>query len=109
MGKTTPVYFEVPEGVASFDLWLSSDVPGETAAAKLYAPDGKQVASFRTVEKTIDMQAIKVAPGQAGVWKAVLEKADMGIIEDVYIKLGPQLPGYLSLDPRAVLGITKAK
>jgi len=107
LGRTTPLYFEVPEGVASFELWLSSDAPGETAAAKLYTPDGKQVASFRTVEKTVDMQSFKVAPGQSGIWKIVAEKADVGAIDDVFIKLGPQLAGYLSIDPQAVLGITK--
>jgi len=105
--KTTPLYFEVPKGVASFDLWLSSDAPGETAAAKLYAPNGEQVTGFRTVEKTIDLQTINVAPGRDGVWKVVLEEAGVGRVDDVYIKLGPQLSGYLSPDPRAVLGITK--
>ena len=109
LGQTTPLYFEVPEGVASFDLWLSSDAPGETAAAKLYAPDGKQVASFSTVDKTIDTQLINVAPGQAGTWKLVPGKADKGTLDDVYLKPGPQLPGYFSLDPQTVLGVTKAK
>ena len=109
LGITTPVYFEVPPGVASFDLWLSSDAPGETATAKLYAPDGKLTASFRTVEKTTDMQQIKVVPGQAGVWKLVPDKADAGVVDDVHIKPGQQLSGYLSLDPQAVLSVMKAK
>ncbi|MEI6500186.1 MAG: DUF4838 domain-containing protein, partial [Armatimonadota bacterium] len=50
LGKTTPLYFVVPAGVTRFDLLLSSDAPGETAVAKLYAPGGKLAASFRTVE-----------------------------------------------------------
>ena len=107
--KTTPVYFEVPDNVTSFDLRLFSSTPVETAVAKLYAPDGKLVASFRTVDKSVDTQLIKVAPGQAGVWKAVLEKADVGCMDDVHIKLGQQLSGYFSLNPQAVLSVTKAK
>ena len=107
LGKTTPLYFEVPKGVAGFDLWLCSDAPGETAAAKLYAPDGQHIADFLTVKKTIDLQTITVAPGQEGVWKVVPGEAGTGRVDDVYIKLGPQLSGYLSPDPQAVLGITR--
>ncbi len=109
LSRTTPLYFEVPKGMDSFDLWLCSEVPGETAAAKLYAPDGQEITSFRTVEKSIDLQTIKVAPGQDGIWKIVPGKADVGIVDDVYIKLGPQLPGYLSLDPQAILGVSEVK
>ena len=109
LGKTTPLYFEVPANVKAFDLWLSSDAPGETAAAKLYAPDGKLAGTFRTVEKAIDAQQIKVGEGQAGFWKVVLEKADVGIVDDVYVKQGDQLPGYFSLTPQSALSVVPAK
>jgi hypothetical protein len=109
LGKTTPLYFEVPAQTKAFDFWLSSDAPGETAAAKLYDPSGKLVGSFRTVEKTIDAQQIKVGEGQAGMWKIVLEKPDTGIVDDVYVKLDEQLPGYFSIVPQSALSVTRAK
>ncbi len=109
LGRTTPLYFEVPAAVTSFDLCLSSDAPGETAAANLHAPDGALVASFRTVTKTVDAQVIEVAAGQAGVWKLVPTKPDAGIVDDVYIRPGDQLPGYFSLVPAQALSVTRGK
>lgn len=109
LGKVTPLYFEVPQGVASFDFWLSSDAPGETAAGKLLAPDGTPVARFRTVEKTIDTQVVKVGAGQAGVWVFVPETPEKGVVDDVYVKLGAQLSGHVSLDPAAALAVAAAK
>ncbi|MHB8993656.1 MAG: DUF4838 domain-containing protein [Armatimonadota bacterium] len=109
LGKTTPLYFDVPANTTGFDLWLSSDAPGETAAARLYAPDGKLVTTFRTVEKTIDAQQIKVGEGQAGVWKIVIEKADIGIVDDVYVKLDDKLPGYFSMAPQSALSVIRAE
>ena len=109
LGKTTPLYFDVPAKVTVFDLWLSSDAPGETAAAKLYAPDGKLVTTFRTVEKTIDAQQINVGEGQTGLWKIVIEKADIGIVDDVYVKLDDKLPGYFSVAPQSALSVSRAQ
>lgn len=109
LGKTTPLYFEAPANVSTFDLWLSSDAPGETATAKLYSPDGKLATTFRTVEKTIDAQQVKVGDGQAGLWKIVLDKADVGIVDDVYVKQGDQLPGYFSIVPQSALSVIRAK
>ena len=99
----------MPAGVTRFDLLLSSDAPGETAVAKLYAPGGKLAASFRTVEKTIDSQEISVAAGQEGVWKVVFEKPDSGIVDDVYLKPGEQLSGYFSPLPLQALSVTTGK
>ena len=109
LGKTTPWYFEVPQGVTSFALWLSSDAPGETAKATLYAPDGARVAAFLTARKTTDAQQISVPPGQAGLWKIVVEPADVGVIDDIYVKPGPELPGYFSLVPEQALGVVAAE
>jgi len=109
LGETTPVYFEVPEGVTSFALWLSSDAPEETARAMLYSPDGKEVATFLTTVKTTDAQQISVPAGQAGVWKIVVEPADTGAIDDVYVKPGPELPGYFSMVPEQALSVVKAR
>lgn len=109
LGKTTPLYFEVPAGVTQFDLLLASDAPGETGAAKLYAPDGKLAASFRTVEKSVDSQEIKVGADQAGLWKIVFETPEKGVVDDLYVRVGEQLSGFLSPMPQQVLAVDKAR
>jgi hypothetical protein len=100
----SPLYFEVPEGVSSYHLWLAASPPGETALATLYAPDGSEVSRFDCSQKPIDWQKIAVKPGQAGVWKLVISEAPTGVLDDVWVKPGEELPGYFSLDPDALLG-----
>ena len=109
LGKTTPWYFEVPEGVTSFGLWLSSDAPGETAKATLHAPDGTQVATFLTARTTTDVQQVGVPAHQAGVWKIVVEPAEVGAIDDIYVKPGAELPGYFSLVPEQALSVARVR
>jgi hypothetical protein len=107
LSKTTPLHFEVPAGVTKFALWLSSDAPGETAAATLYAPDGQKVASFNTTQRPVDRQDVAVAPQQAGWWTLTFEKPETGVVDDVYIKLGNEVPGFVALDPTAALAVQK--
>jgi hypothetical protein len=46
LGKASPVYFEVPEGIGSFRLQLGATPPGETAVATLYEQtDGRRHTS----------------------------------------------------------------
>jgi hypothetical protein len=109
LGETTPAYFEVPAGVSGFAFWLSTDAPEETAQARLYSPDGKEIASFLTTTKTTDAQQVNVPAGQAGFWKIVVARADTGTVDDVFLKAGPELPGYFSLVPAQALSVVKAK
>jgi hypothetical protein len=109
LGKTTPLHFEVPTGVSKFSLWLCSDAPGETAAATLFAPDGQKVATFDTTQRPADLQEIAVGAQQAGWWTLAFDKPATGIVDDVYVKLGDQLPGFVSLDPAAALWVQKTK
>jgi hypothetical protein len=109
IGETTPWYFEVPAGTTSFGIWLSSDAPEETAKATLYSPDGKAVATFLTTTKTTDAQQINVPVGQTGVWKVAIEPADTGGLDDVYMKLGSELPGYFSLVPEQALSVAHVR
>lgn len=105
LGQNTPLYFEVPDGVTSFHLSLAGDPPGETAVATLYAPDGREAGRFRAVEVPVDRQEITVGAGDAGVWKLVIEAAETGVLDDVYVAPGDELPGWFSLDPNAVLSV----
>jgi len=109
LGKTTPLHFEVPAGVAKFPLWLASDAPGETAAASLYAPDGRKAASFDTSRRPVDLQDIPVGAQDAGWWTLVFEQPASGIVDDVWVKLGDPLSGFCSLDPAAALSVQKGK
>lgn len=105
LGQNTPLYFEVPAGVGSFHLSLAGDPPGETAVATLYAPDGREAARFRAVEVPVDRQEIAVGAGDAGVWKLVIDAAETGVLDDVYVAPGDEIPGWFSPDPNAALSV----
>ena len=105
LGACTPLYFEVPTGVDSFHLSLSSDAPGETALGTLYAPNGREAATFRVVEQPVDRQEIAVGAGEAGIWKFVISPAEVGALDDVWLAPGEEIPGWFSLDPNAALSV----
>ncbi|MEA3401040.1 MAG: DUF4838 domain-containing protein [Armatimonadota bacterium] len=109
LNHVTPIYFEVPEGVESFTLSVAATPPGETALASLYAPDGRGAATFRVVEVPIDRQQIAVGAGDAGVWKLVISEAETGVVDDVWIDLGDEIPNWFSLDPERALSVRPAK
>ncbi|MEN6547198.1 MAG: hypothetical protein ABFE07_14270 [Armatimonadia bacterium] len=109
LGKTTPLYFGVPAGVAKFSMWMASDAPGETCAGTLYTPDGRKVTAFACTDKTVDMQTVNVGANEAGVWKLVPEAAQSGITDDLWIKQGEELSGWFSLDPQAALSVVREK
>ncbi|HPO72870.1 MAG TPA: DUF4838 domain-containing protein [Armatimonadota bacterium] len=105
LGKVTPVYFEVPQGVASFQLSLGATPPGETAVATLYAPNGREVARFDCTTIPVDRKRITVPAGGAGFWKLVVEEAPTGVIDDVWILASPEIPGFFSLAPDQALSV----
>ena len=102
-GHATPLYFHVPAEVRSFTVTMRSGIPGETAVAKLLNPQNRPVATFRTVERPVDKQTIDCGDNSGGHWKLVVNKADKGVLDDVYIQFGPELNGYCSLEPEKVL------
>lgn len=105
LGKVTPLYFEVPQGVASFQLSLGATPPGETAVATLYAPNGREVARFDCTTIPVDRKRITVPAGGAGFWKLVVEEAPTGVIDDVWILASQEIPGFFSLAPDQVLSV----
>ncbi len=40
------------------------------------------------------------------MWKFIVEPATRGTLDDVWIKAGPELPGYFSLVPDQALSVT---
>ncbi len=109
LNKVTPLYFEVPPGCPSFRLTLQATPPGETALATLYAPDGREVESFRAVEMPVDRKEIAVGAGDAGMWKLVISEAETGVVDDVWVDLGDEIPGWFSLDPAQALSVRSAQ
>jgi hypothetical protein len=109
LNRVTPAYFEVPAGVAAFHLQLEADPPGETALGRLVSPTGREAASFDCSAKSVDRQEVAVQAGEAGFWKLTIEKAPVGVIDDVYIQQGDELTGYFSLSPEQALSVTQTK
>ena len=108
-GYATPLYFPVAAEVRSFTMTMRSGTPGETAVAKLFDPQNRPVATFRTVEKPIDKQTIDCRAHAGGHWKLVVTKADKGALDDVYVEFGPELTGYCSLEPDKLLLVQPAE
>ena len=105
LGAAPPLYFEVPEGVKTFHLWLAAGPPGETAVATLTTPAGRVAARFDCTQKQIDDQRVEAQAGEAGFWKLTIEKAPTGVLDDVYVKPGKELPGYFSFAPEQALSV----
>ena len=80
---------------------LAATPPGETAAATLHAPDGRPVAEFDCTKLSVDRHRINVMTAQIGWWMLDVRQAPTGAIDDVWIKLGDQLSGYVSLGSRS--------
>ncbi len=112
LGKTTPLYFEVPSGVSQFSLALSSDSPGETALGHLYAPDGSLVRTFDTQTASVARAVVsttETAGRSAGFWRLEISKAPQGVLDDVFASLDAAIPQWFLVDPAAPLSIQPHK
>jgi hypothetical protein len=109
LSRATPLYFEVPEDTGAFHFQLEATPPGETAVATLYAPDGREAARFDCTAKSVDRQTIETRPGEAGFWKLVIEKADVGVLDDVWLMPGEELSGYFSLAAEQAVSVREAR
>jgi len=107
LGRMTPVYFQVPDGIKSFHLQLEATPPGETATGTLYSPDGRNAARFDCSVKPVDRKEIAVGPREAGFWKLVIQRAKVGVVDDVWVMPGDELSGYFSLVPEQALRLGK--
>ena len=112
LGKPTPLYFQVPEGVPQFTLSVSSEAPGETSLSQLYAPSGKLVQTLDTQTERIARATITPAQtgGEwAGFWCLSIEKAPKGSFDDVFVTLDPALPPWFIINPAEPLAISALK
>jgi hypothetical protein len=109
LGKATPLYFQVPAGLAQFAVTLSSAPPSETSLARLYTPGGKLVATLDT--QTAAVARATLTPAQAagewaGFWCLVVEKAPQGAFDDVFVTLDAALPPWFIVAPAEPLAIS---
>ena len=72
-------------------------------------PQGKCVATLKTVTVPAHRQAFTVGPGQIGIWKVVVAPAATGAFDDAYLEPGPELDGCFSLSGDQVLRVERAR
>ena len=102
--QTTPLYLHVPPGVEAFSLWLAAGPPGETAAATLSSPTGRQAASFDCTVRSVDSQTVAVQAGEEGFWKLAIKAGSTGVLDDVYVRLLAGVAPLVVVEPdRALL------
>ena len=109
LGKATPFYFRVPPDASQFTITVSSEAPGETSLSRLYGPGGALVHTFDTQSVPVARVTMRRASagGQwEGYWCLSVEKAPMGVFDDVYVSLDPALPQWFTLDPAEPLAIS---
>ena len=106
--RMTPVYFFVAEGMESFELAIRAETPGETAQATLYAPDGSEATRFEATTQPVDRQKVRVSPGGHGWWKLVIQKADTGVLDDVWVRGDGTPVSWFSLVPEQALSVKPA-
>ena len=91
---------------------MSSDAPGETGLAQVYAPHGKLLQTLDT--QTAPVARVMITPTQAdGVWEGFwclsVGKAPKGGFDDVFVALDAALPRWLTLEPAEPLTISALK
>lgn len=97
------LYFHVPDGIAGFEMTLSSHYPLETATANVYDAHEKNVATLSTADSTQNRAHIPCRAHQAGIWRIDFSSAEKGRLEDVWIKFSGELSGYASLEADKML------
>jgi hypothetical protein len=105
--ETTPLYLYVPQGTATFSLWLAASPPGETATAVLTAPDGRAAATFDCSARSVDQQTVAVAAGEAGFWRITIRVGSAGVLDDVYLRLLDGVAPYVVVDPDKALVVVR--
>lgn len=104
--QATPLYLYVPDGVSAFGLSLAASPPGETAAATLFSPGGREAARFDCTVHSVDQQTVAVHAGEAGFWKLSIRAADTGVLDDVYVRLLAGVSPLLVAEPDLALVLT---
>ena len=99
-----PVYLCVPPGAREFTVALGGQGTGETAAARVLAPDGAEVAALSTAGAMGDSATIAVPAGaDDNVWALIIEPAEAGLFEDFNARLGGDVSPWVAQRPEDAL------
>lgn len=90
-GKFDTLEFVVPKKVSDYLVSLYTESKSENAAADIYAPGGRLVASLDTNARMSSSVVVKVADGEHGIWKLVGKASSAGIADDVWLQLDKRL------------------
>lgn len=102
--RAAPVYLFVPPGAREFTVTLGGQGSGETAAARVLAPDDTEVAALSTVEAMTSAATIKVPEGtDDNVWALVISRAERGIFEDFNVTLSGDVSPWVAQRPEDLL------
>jgi hypothetical protein len=95
------LYLTAPPKEAEFCVTVTSS-GAETVRLTLYRPDGTPAASAQTTltEHEVKLCVPAWEPGQE--WAVELGKADTGVLEDAYLRLGKGMPPFVTLTPGQV-------
>ncbi len=107
IARTTPLYVYAPPGAEKWTLTLSTDAPGETAAATVLDPLGKAVAELTTVAKGTVRAELSNPPG-GGFWCIRFNKPSSGTVDDVRLQIDG-LDSYFITDPALALLVSEPK
>ncbi len=102
MGAAQRLYFHVPAHTISFTVRARS-FGLETVRLNVYNPDGELVATGQTTptEERLTVE-VEAGDGAGKTWAVEVAEADEGVLEDVHLSLGPELPPTFSLVPEHV-------
>ena len=81
--------------------------PGETAAAVLTTPGGRQAATFDCSARSVDQQTVAVAVGEEGFWKLSIGAGSAGVLDDVYLRLLDGVAPCVVVEPDKALVVGK--
>ena len=99
-----PVYLCVPPGAREFTVALGGQGTGETAAARVLAPNGAEVAALSTAGAMGDSATVQVPDGaDDSVWALVIEPAEQGLFEDFNVVLGGDVSPWVAQRPEDAL------
>lgn len=89
-----PLYFFVPQGLRSFEVWGKGGGPNENLLLRIRRPDGSihgELLSWGSSPEVLSVEVPKDADG--AVWTVELLRAPEGVIEDAYLWFSPEIPG----------------
>lgn len=90
-----PLYFLVPSGTRSFEVWGSGDSPNENLRLRVRRPDGSVHGELLAWGgSSAEVLSVEVPEGSDGaVWSLEMLTPPQGILEDAFVWFSPEISG----------------